>query len=354
MFTGTCVLAWTAAGFFGVQASQPPVTPGTGRAGAGAAVEPCGGRSAQPQVPCAGDVARMMEVLPPKHRRCRSARDKCSSTDARPVSTLVDPLAAKMIDEMGKKTGAWSTNVSYDPAAMSADSLKQYDAVFLSSTTGNVPRRSQQSRPHRGAAKGAARLRGEMERGWRAFTRRPTPTTRGRRARRAPARRRHQARDNPPCSARARKWRRLSALAGVNRTIGGYFKFHWVYRADYVRIDDPKSPINAAFKADSFNTIDEVIRSNRIRGRRENSTCSEHRLFVDDRLRERPRIHPPHRSRNYGLSWYSPGREGPRVLQALATADDLLQQSGDALSPARRMHTRLAISRQMTARAGNR
>ena len=66
MFTGTCVLAWTAAGFSGVQASQPPVTPGTGRGGAAAAVEPCGGRSARPQVPCAGDVARMVEVLPVK------------------------------------------------------------------------------------------------------------------------------------------------------------------------------------------------------------------------------------------------------------------------------------------------
>ena len=37
---------------------------------------------------------------------------------------------------MGKKTGAWTADVTYDAAAFTAENLKQYDAMFLASTTG--------------------------------------------------------------------------------------------------------------------------------------------------------------------------------------------------------------------------
>ena len=37
---------------------------------------------------------------------------------------------------MGKKTGAWSTTITYDPADINDANLKQYDAIFLASTTG--------------------------------------------------------------------------------------------------------------------------------------------------------------------------------------------------------------------------
>jgi type 1 glutamine amidotransferase len=37
---------------------------------------------------------------------------------------------------MGNKTGAWTTTITYDPAMITADSLKQYDVLFLDSTTG--------------------------------------------------------------------------------------------------------------------------------------------------------------------------------------------------------------------------
>jgi hypothetical protein len=41
-----------------------------------------------------------------------------------------------MIEEMGNKTGAWTTDVTYNRAAITAANLQQYDAIFLSSTTG--------------------------------------------------------------------------------------------------------------------------------------------------------------------------------------------------------------------------
>jgi type 1 glutamine amidotransferase len=47
------------------------------------------------------------------------------------------PLAARTVEEIGKKTGAWSTAITYDPADINEQNLKQYDAIFLASTTGN-------------------------------------------------------------------------------------------------------------------------------------------------------------------------------------------------------------------------
>ena len=41
-----------------------------------------------------------------------------------------------MVEYLGDKTGAWTTTITYDSAAITADNLKQYDAVFLDSTTG--------------------------------------------------------------------------------------------------------------------------------------------------------------------------------------------------------------------------
>jgi type 1 glutamine amidotransferase len=46
------------------------------------------------------------------------------------------PLAAKTIEALGAKTGAWATTITYDAKDINTDNLKQYDAVFLASTTG--------------------------------------------------------------------------------------------------------------------------------------------------------------------------------------------------------------------------
>ena len=46
------------------------------------------------------------------------------------------PLAAKTIEELGTKTKAFTTTVSYDSAVITAQNLKQYDLVFLNNTTG--------------------------------------------------------------------------------------------------------------------------------------------------------------------------------------------------------------------------
>jgi type 1 glutamine amidotransferase len=98
-----------------------------------------GGRGAAPQnqTPKPDDVEKMMAVLP----------DKAPAKPKQPRKVLVlakasgfvhscIPLAAKTVEAIGVKTGAWSTTVTYDPAAISAQNLKQYDLIFLDNTTG--------------------------------------------------------------------------------------------------------------------------------------------------------------------------------------------------------------------------
>jgi len=46
------------------------------------------------------------------------------------------PLAAKTVEALGNKGNLWTTTVSYDPADITAANLKQYDLIFLDSTTG--------------------------------------------------------------------------------------------------------------------------------------------------------------------------------------------------------------------------
>ena len=73
--------------------------------------------------------------------------DKAPATPARARKVLVlgsaqgfvhssIPLAAKTVEALGNKTKAWATTISYDPADINAENLKQYDAIFLASTTG--------------------------------------------------------------------------------------------------------------------------------------------------------------------------------------------------------------------------
>ena len=45
------------------------------------------------------------------------------------------PLAAKTVEALGNQGGLWSTTVSYDSADINSNNLKQYDAIFLDSTT---------------------------------------------------------------------------------------------------------------------------------------------------------------------------------------------------------------------------
>jgi type 1 glutamine amidotransferase len=92
----------------------------------------------QNQTPNPADVEKMMAALPdkapakPKKPRKILVLSKCAGF----VHSCI-PLAAKTVEAMGEKTGAWKTTITYDPAAITAENLKQYDVLFLNNTTGN-------------------------------------------------------------------------------------------------------------------------------------------------------------------------------------------------------------------------
>jgi type 1 glutamine amidotransferase len=92
---------------------------------------------AQNQTPNPADVEKMMAALPdrapakPKQPRKVLVLSKAAGF----VHSCI-PLVAKTMEAMGEKTGAWTATVTYDPAAITADNLKQYDLLFLNNTTG--------------------------------------------------------------------------------------------------------------------------------------------------------------------------------------------------------------------------
>jgi len=91
----------------------------------------------QNRTPKAEDVAKVMAALPasapakPKKPRKILVLNKCAGF----VHACI-PLAARTMEELGTKTGAWTATVSYDADVINAANLKQYDLVFLNNTTG--------------------------------------------------------------------------------------------------------------------------------------------------------------------------------------------------------------------------
>jgi type 1 glutamine amidotransferase len=143
------------------------------------------------------------------------------------------PLAAKMVEYLGDKTGAWMTTITYDAAAITPENLKQYDAIFLDSTTGaflDDPNDKGATDLRRQAlldfVKGGKGLAGI-----------------------------HAATDSYHTSGPAPD----GTWSEFNQTIGGFFKFHWSYPTLIaVKVDDPDSPLTAMFPRRGFEIVDET------------------------------------------------------------------------------------------------
>ncbi len=188
------------------------------------------------------DIAAMMAALP----------DKAPATPQKVRRVLVlgravtwvhtsIPLAAKMVEYLGDKTGAWMTTITYDAADINPENLKQYDAVFLASTTGEFlddPKDKPVTDIRRKALLDFVK-QGKGIAGIHAATDCYHKTTRG------------ATPEAPP------------TLTGTwpefNEVMGGFFKFHWVYPTLItVKIDDPKSPLTAMFPARGYEIVDET------------------------------------------------------------------------------------------------
>jgi len=140
------------------------------------------------------------------------------------------PLCAKTVEILGNKSGAWETVTSNDLAMFEPDSLKQFDAVFMCSTTGEVFGNGPVAKMSKADGEKYGRLRKSVlefvrgGKGWGGS---------------------HAATDS--CYS----WPEYGDM------IGGYFSGH-PYGHIFVKNDDPASPINAAFKGKGFEFSDEI------------------------------------------------------------------------------------------------
>jgi type 1 glutamine amidotransferase len=84
------------------------------------------------------DVSAMMAALPTtpgaKAQRPRKVLVMAHTGPGGFVHASI-PLSAKTVEALGNQGGLWSTTVSYEAADINAANLKQYDAIFLDSTT---------------------------------------------------------------------------------------------------------------------------------------------------------------------------------------------------------------------------
>ena len=189
------------------------------------------------------DISAMMAALPEKPfaapQSLRHVLVLCKAVGW--VHTSI-PLAAKMVEYLGDKTGAWMTDITYDSAMITPENLKHYDVVFLDSTTGEFlddPNDKVVSDLRRQAllsfVKGGKGLAGI-----------------------------HAATDSYHTSGRPPSPGAAPApLAGTwpefNEMIGGFFKFHWTYPTLIpVKIDDPNSPLTSMFPKNGYEIVDET------------------------------------------------------------------------------------------------
>ena len=110
----------------------------TGRTGAVAEAELLAAlKLPQPRLPFDSHVPPMLAALPdraaakPSRPRKVLVLNKCAGFIHTPI-----PLVARMIETFGNRTKAWSTTVTFDPADINAQNLKQYDALVLNSNSG--------------------------------------------------------------------------------------------------------------------------------------------------------------------------------------------------------------------------
>jgi type 1 glutamine amidotransferase len=358
-----------AAGLIPARAQQPapagpPAQPAAGRGGG--LNDACGGRSQNPREACPNDVRRVIATL-------GLLPDKPPAAPQKPRKVLIwsrlpsagfqhssIPLAAKMIEEMGKKTGAWTSTTSWEVSDITAENLKQYDAIFLSNTTGTFlddPNDQAVTDARRKAfqdflmgGKGVAGIhatgdsyhggRGRRGAGGAAPAAAPPPAAApGAAPAAAPppaAAPGGGGTPPPPCSvSEAQKQERPAEPLWQwwDEAIGGYFKFHWNYPTPItVKIDDPKSPLTAAFRGKSFNTIDEVYTFNESSFSRERVrvlTSVDYSMMSDcDKGIEAY----PRKDHDYALSWIQKVGQGRVFYQALGHHESIYYNNPDMLA----------------------
>ena len=192
----------------------------------------------QIQTACPDDLVAMRDAIP-DHAPARTIQPRRVLVLAKAAGFVHSsiPLAAATVKAMGEKTGAYSTDISYDSASLTSANLAQYDAIVLDSTT--MAFLDDPKDPAVTEARRHALL--EFVRGGKGLVGI------------------HAAADTYHTDEHVTHAEPAGTWPEFNKMVGGYFKFHWVYpQALTVRIDDPSSPINAMFHGREFEIHDET------------------------------------------------------------------------------------------------
>ena len=151
------------------------------------------------------------------------------------------PLAAKMVEYLGDKTGAWVTTITYDAAAITPENLQHYDAVFLDSTTGEFL----DDPSDKGATDMRRRALLDFVKGGKGLAGIHAATDSY-----------HSSQPETPANPAPGQ---TGTWPEFNQMIGGYFKFHWSYPTLIpVKVDDPSSPLTSMYPAHGYAIVDET------------------------------------------------------------------------------------------------
>ena len=288
---------WAAALLAGTIGAATAQQPAAGQA-------PAAGRGAAPQnqTPNPADVQAMMAALPEKApAKPKAPRKVLVLGKAAGFVHSSIPLAAKTVEAMGTKTGAWSTTITYDPADINEQNLKQYDAIFLASTTGaflDDPNDPAATAARKKAlldfvrnGKGLAGIHAATDSYHEAANGTGRMTTGGSRGTGQAAI--PQGRDN-----------QVGTWPEWNRMIGAFFKWHWLDpQLITVKIDDPTSPLTAMFHGQEYEIRDETYTFGMNTYSRDNlhilTSLDYSKMSAEDKAKE---AHP-RADHDYALSW---------------------------------------------------
>lgn len=209
-----------------------------------------------------------------------AAPERASARPAKPRKLLVFtqalgfvhgtiPMAAKAVEILGKKSGAWATTVTDDPSFFEPERLAAFDAVFQDQCTGEMltPREHAVLRREIGTLSG--RLNDKKKP--------PSPEEAEELRKKIEDLKRRQA-ELPPAKPLEEKYRQSlldfvrggRGLVGCHAAtdcyygwkeygemIGAYFTGH-PYSRIVVKNEDPSHPVNAAFGGKGFEINDEI------------------------------------------------------------------------------------------------
>jgi uncharacterized protein len=287
--------------------------PGRGRGECGKMSRPAAGfYIPQSKTPWCWDVVAMEDAVPTKaYATPKKARKILVLCKAAGFVHSSIPLAAAAIKEIGDRTGAWSTTITYDPAEINAQNLQQYDLVFLDSTTGQFlddPNNKELTTERRQAllnfvrsGKGLAGVHASVD------SYHTSPSTGGRGRGRA-------------AMAAAESFVPTGTWPDYNKMIGGFFKWHWPYpQVITVKIDDKKSPLTQMFHGQEFVIHDETYTmaqdSYSLKNVHELTSIDYSKMSQEDKDKE------PAASRrtdgDYGLSWIRREGKGRVFIEVL-------------------------------------